>query len=120
MGAQRQHLTFRLPEPTLERLATRAHQIRETRTALALLETGRAGVVQSEAALAVAQRNRDETEILYAQGLTTSLALADASQSLFEAEVARARARNGAGIALLDVWAALGLESSEVTKVAAP
>ena len=35
MGAQRQHLTFRLPEPTLERLDARAHQIRETRTALA-------------------------------------------------------------------------------------
>lgn len=35
MGAQRQHLTFRLPEPTLERLEARAHQIRETRTALA-------------------------------------------------------------------------------------
>ncbi len=35
MGARRQHLTFRLPEPTLERLEARAHQIRETRTALA-------------------------------------------------------------------------------------
>ena len=36
MKAQRrQHLTFRLPEPTLERLDARAHQIRETRTGLA-------------------------------------------------------------------------------------
>jgi len=35
VGAQRQHLTFRLPEPTLERLEARAHEIRETRTALA-------------------------------------------------------------------------------------
>ena len=33
--ARRQHLSFRLPEPTLERLDTRAHQIRETRTGLA-------------------------------------------------------------------------------------
>jgi uncharacterized protein (DUF433 family) len=32
---RRQHLTFRLPEPTLERLDSRAHQIRETRTGLA-------------------------------------------------------------------------------------
>ena len=32
---KRQHLTFRLPEPTLERLDARAHQIRETRTGLA-------------------------------------------------------------------------------------
>jgi uncharacterized protein (DUF433 family) len=31
----RQHLTFRLPEPTLKRLDSRAHQIRETRTGLA-------------------------------------------------------------------------------------
>jgi uncharacterized protein (DUF433 family) len=31
----RQHLTFRLPEPTLERLDARAHQIRESRTGLA-------------------------------------------------------------------------------------
>jgi uncharacterized protein (DUF433 family) len=32
---RRQHLTFRLPEPTLARLDARAHQIRETRTGLA-------------------------------------------------------------------------------------
>jgi len=32
---KRQHLTFRLPEPTLQRLDSRAHQIRETRTGLA-------------------------------------------------------------------------------------
>lgn len=32
---RRQHLTFRLPEPTLRRLEARAHQIRETRTGLA-------------------------------------------------------------------------------------
>ena len=32
---RRQHLSFRLPEPTLERLEARAHQIRETRTGLA-------------------------------------------------------------------------------------
>ena len=31
----RQHLTFRLPEPTLNRLEARAHPIRETRTGLA-------------------------------------------------------------------------------------
>ena len=30
----RQHLTFRLPEPTLDRLEARAHPIRETRTGL--------------------------------------------------------------------------------------
>ena len=36
MGTRpRQHLTFRLPEPTLQRLERRAHQIRETRTGLA-------------------------------------------------------------------------------------
>ena len=32
---RRQHLTFRLPAPTLERLDARAHQIRESRTSLA-------------------------------------------------------------------------------------
>ena len=31
----RQHLSFRLPETTLDRLEARAHQIRETRTGLA-------------------------------------------------------------------------------------
>jgi uncharacterized protein (DUF433 family) len=31
----RQHLSFRVPEPTLARLESRAHEIRETRTALA-------------------------------------------------------------------------------------
>ena len=32
---RRQHLSFRLPGPTLERLENRAHEIRETRTGLA-------------------------------------------------------------------------------------
>ncbi len=32
---KRQHLSFRLPEPTLDRLEARAHEIRETRTGLA-------------------------------------------------------------------------------------
>jgi uncharacterized protein (DUF433 family) len=35
MGTQRQHLTFRLPEQTLQRLDARAHQVRESRTGLA-------------------------------------------------------------------------------------
>jgi uncharacterized protein (DUF433 family) len=34
-SSRRQHLSFRLPQPTLDRLETRAHQIRETRTGLA-------------------------------------------------------------------------------------
>ncbi|MFL5349686.1 MAG: TolC family protein [Hyalangium sp.] len=74
------------------------------------LTNAQAALRQSELAAAQARRNAEETGILYRQGLSTALAVADASLSLFEAEVTAARARYTLGLALLDLRAAVGLD----------
>jgi outer membrane protein TolC len=74
------------------------------------LTNSQAALRQSELAATQARRNADETGILYRQGLSTALAVADASLRLFEAEVAMAQARYTLGVALLDLRAALGLD----------
>ncbi|WP_044185628.1 TolC family protein [Hyalangium minutum] len=74
------------------------------------LSNAQAALRQSELAASQARRNAEETGILYRQGLSTALAVADASLRLFEAEVAMAQARYTLGVALLDLRAALGLD----------
>jgi outer membrane protein TolC len=74
------------------------------------LINAQAALRQSELATSHARRNAEETGILYRQGLSTALAVADASLRLFEAEVATARARYALGVALLDLRAAIGLD----------
>jgi outer membrane protein TolC len=74
------------------------------------LTNAQAALRQSELAAAQARKNAEETGILYRQGLSTALAVADASLRLFEAEVAMAQARYTLGVALLDLRAALGLD----------
>jgi outer membrane protein TolC len=74
------------------------------------LSNAQAALRQSELAASQARRNAEETGILYRQGLSTALAVADASLRLFEAEVAVAQARYTLGVALLDLRAALGLD----------
>ncbi|NBD11064.1 TolC family protein [Corallococcus silvisoli] len=73
------------------------------------LETTRAALARSEQAALAARKNAAETGILYRQGLSTALTLADASLSLFEAEVALAQNRYSLGVALLGLRAAVGL-----------
>ncbi|WP_224363274.1 TolC family protein [Hyalangium versicolor] len=75
-----------------------------------VLSNSQAALRQSELAAAQARKNAEETGILYRQGLSTALAVADASLRLFEAEVAAARARYTLGVALLDLRAAVGLD----------
>jgi outer membrane protein TolC len=74
------------------------------------LTNAQAALRQSELAATQARRNAEETGILYRQGLSTALAVADASLRLFEAEVAMAQARYALGVALLDLRAAVGLD----------
>jgi outer membrane protein TolC len=74
------------------------------------LTNAQAALRQSELAAIQARRNAEETGILYRQGLSTALAVADASLRLFEAEVAVAQARYSLGVALLDLRAAQGLD----------
>jgi outer membrane protein TolC len=75
-----------------------------------VLTNAQAALRQSELAAAQARQNAEETGILYRQGLSTALAVADASLRLFEAEVTAARARYTLGVALLDLRAAVGLD----------
>ncbi|MFY2558767.1 TolC family protein [Corallococcus terminator] len=74
------------------------------------LENARAALTQSELATRAARQNAEEQGILYRQGLSTALTLADASLRLFEAEVALARSRYALGVALLGLRAAVGLD----------
>jgi outer membrane protein TolC len=74
------------------------------------LDNAQAALRQSELAAKTARRNAEETGILYREGLTTALAVADASLRLFEAEVALARQRYTLGVALLALRAAVGLD----------
>ncbi len=74
------------------------------------LTNAQAALRQSELAASQARRNAEETGILYRQGLSTALAVADASLSLFQAEVNLARARYSLGVALLDLRSAVGLD----------
>ena len=82
----------------------------DVKTALAALATARAGVEQAGVALEAARRNSTETNTLYREGLATALAVTDANQSLFEADVARTRELYGLGAAVLSLYAAQGLD----------
>lgn len=82
----------------------------EVKAALASLDNARAAVRQAAVALEAARKNASETTTLYREGLANALAVADANQSLFEADVALTNERYGLGAAVLDTWAALGLD----------
>ncbi|WP_164013718.1 TolC family protein [Pyxidicoccus trucidator] len=74
------------------------------------LENAQAALSQSELAVRAARQNAEEQGILYRQGLSTALTVADATVSLFEAEVAQAQSRYALGVALLGLRAAVGLD----------
>jgi outer membrane protein TolC len=83
---------------------------RDVGTALVALRRAQATVQQSEAVVAAARRNADESAILYREGLARAIEVADAVARLFDAEVALARERYGLALALLDLRAVLGLD----------
>lgn len=74
------------------------------------LENAQAALSQSDLAVRAARQNAEEQGILYRQGLSTALTVADAAVSLFEAEVAQAQSRYSLGVALLGLRAAVGLD----------
>jgi outer membrane protein TolC len=74
------------------------------------LTSAHAALRQSEQAANAARRNAEETVILYRQGLSNALTVADANLRRFEAEVALANQRYAVGVALLDLRAAVGLD----------
>jgi outer membrane protein TolC len=83
---------------------------RDVGTALVALRRAQATVQQSEAVVAAARRNADESAILYREGLARAIEVSDAVARLFDAEVALARERYGLALALLDLRAVLGLD----------
>jgi outer membrane protein TolC len=82
----------------------------DVKTALANLANARAAVAQAGVALEAARKNASETSTLYREGLANALSAADANQSLFEADVARTRELYSLGAAVLDLYAAQGLD----------
>jgi outer membrane protein TolC len=81
---------------------------RELRSAAVQLATEQASLREALAATRAAQKNADETNILYREGLASALELADATQQLFEAEVAEVTARYRMAVAYLSLREASG------------
>ncbi|HYO75211.1 MAG TPA: TolC family protein [Thermoanaerobaculia bacterium] len=81
---------------------------RELRSASVQLTTEQASLREATAALVAARRNTEETNALYREGLASALELADATQRLFEAEVAEVTARYRMALAYLRLREANG------------
>ena len=81
---------------------------RQMRGAGVQLTTEQAALREATAALRAAQKNAEETNTLYREGLASALELADATQQLFEAEVALVTARYRMALAYLSLREAAG------------
>jgi outer membrane protein TolC len=82
---------------------------RELRSAAVQLTTEQAALREAGAALRAARKNANETTVLYREGLASALELADATQRLFEAEVAEVTARYRMALAYLALREAGGM-----------
>jgi outer membrane protein TolC len=82
---------------------------RQMRSAAVQLTTEQASLREAAAAVRAARKNADETNILYREGLASALELADATQQLFEAEVAEVTARYRMALAYLSLREASGV-----------
>jgi len=82
---------------------------RALRSAAVQLTTEQAALREATAAVRAARKNADETRILYREGLASALELADATQRLFEAEVAEATATYRMALAYLALREASGV-----------
>jgi outer membrane protein TolC len=107
-GAERAERTALLRGEELElELALRDVE-RELRSAGVQLSTEQASLREAVAATNAARRNTEETNALYREGLASALELADATQRLFEAEVAEVTARYRMALAYLSLREAQG------------
>jgi outer membrane protein TolC len=82
---------------------------RQLRSAGVQLSTEQAALREATAALRAATKNADETNTLYREGLASALELADATQRLFEAEVAEVTARYRMALSYLALREAQGV-----------
>lgn len=84
---------------------------REMRSAAVQLSTEQAALREAVAAVRAARKNTEETSILYREGLASALELADATQRLFEADVAEATATYRMALAYLSLREASGVSA---------
>ncbi|HVG23864.1 MAG TPA: TolC family protein [Thermoanaerobaculia bacterium] len=82
---------------------------RELASAAVQLRTEQAALREATAAVRAARKNAEETSILYREGLASALELADATQRLFEADVAEATATYRMALAYLSLREASGV-----------
>jgi outer membrane protein TolC len=87
--------------------------------AMASLQAARETYRLAEEAVRAAQRNTEETGILYQQGLARAIELVDANAARFDAEVSRATAKLAMEQAYLELRFALGLDPVDEIKTAA-
>lgn len=86
---------------------------RELQSAAVRLSTEQAALREATAAVRAARKNAEETQILYREGLASALELADATQRLFEADVAEATATYRMALAYLSLREASGLGATQ-------
>lgn len=107
--AQRVEREARVRGAELQLEASLREVQREMHSAAVQLSTAQASLREAAAARRAAQKNAGETTILYREGLASALELADATQQLFEAEVAEVTARYRMALAYLSLREAEGL-----------
>lgn len=81
----------------------------DIRIALTNLKAARESFKIAEDAVTAAQKNLEETEILYKQGLARAIEVADATAKRFDADVTRASAKLTMEQTYLELRFALGL-----------
>lgn len=108
-GAERREREALVRGAELELEASLRDVERELQSAAVRLSTEQAALREATAAVRAARKNADETQILYREGLASALELADATQRLFEAEVAEATATYRMALAYLSLREASGL-----------
>jgi outer membrane protein TolC len=102
-----------------EKLLKRSVQ-NDIELALASLRQARENYRSALLASTASQKNAEETNVLYQQGLARAIEVNDASDKQFEAEVTRAAAKLSMEQAYLDLRSALGFGPLDQDKAAAP
>jgi outer membrane protein TolC len=108
-GAERREREAIVRGAELELEAALRDVERELESAAVRLTTEQAALREATAAVRAARKNADETQILYREGLASALELADATQRLFEADVAEATATYRMALAYLSLREASGV-----------
>jgi outer membrane protein TolC len=106
--ADRRQRVAQLESGELDEKQLRRSVSSDVETALAALHAAREAYKVAEDAVAAAQKNIDETLILYKQGLANALEITDANQKRFDAEITRESTKLTMEQAYLDLRNALG------------